>query len=81
MRKLRWAYLFILILVPFLTIEVEAQRSALQIIYAVKLTDPASQEFHLDREAYTRAKHPFIERITTCALEQGYGDVQSSEQS
>jgi len=47
MRKLRWAYLFILILVPFLTIEVEAQRSALQIIYAVKLTDPASQQFHI----------------------------------
>jgi len=40
-----------------------------------------AHEFHLDREAYTRAKHPFIERITTCALEQGYGDVQSSEQS
>jgi GrpB-like predicted nucleotidyltransferase (UPF0157 family) len=32
-----------------------------------------AREFQLDREAYTRAKHPFIERITTRALEQGYG--------
>jgi GrpB-like predicted nucleotidyltransferase (UPF0157 family) len=30
-------------------------------------------EFPVDREAYTHAKHPFIERITSVALEQGYG--------
>ena len=27
----------------------------------------------LDREAYTQAKHPFIDAITTVALELGYG--------
>jgi GrpB-like predicted nucleotidyltransferase (UPF0157 family) len=32
-----------------------------------------AREFHRDREAYTQAKHPFIERITALALEQGYG--------
>lgn len=32
-----------------------------------------AREFHLDREAYTQAKHPFIERITAVALEAGYG--------
>lgn len=32
-----------------------------------------AREFHFDREAYTQAKHPFIERITDLALEQGYG--------
>lgn len=32
-----------------------------------------AHEFHRDREAYTQAKHPFIERITTLALERGYG--------
>ena len=33
-----------------------------------------AREFHFDREAYTQAKYPFIERITDLALEQGYGD-------
>lgn len=32
-----------------------------------------AREFHCDREAYTQAKRPFIERITDMALEQGYG--------
>ena len=30
-------------------------------------------EHHLDREAYTQAKHPFIDRVTTMALDLGYG--------
>lgn len=30
-------------------------------------------EHRLDREAYTQAKHPFIDRVTTVALELGYG--------
>jgi GrpB-like predicted nucleotidyltransferase (UPF0157 family) len=30
-------------------------------------------EHHLDREAYTQAKRPFIDRITDMALEIGYG--------
>ncbi len=30
-------------------------------------------EHHLDREAYTQAKHPFIDRITMMALDMGYG--------
>jgi GrpB-like predicted nucleotidyltransferase (UPF0157 family) len=36
-----------------------------------------AREFHFDREAYTHAKHPFVERITSLALERGYraGDV------
>ena len=32
-----------------------------------------AREFHSDREAYTQAKHPFIERITDLALQLGYG--------
>jgi GrpB-like predicted nucleotidyltransferase (UPF0157 family) len=32
-----------------------------------------AQEHHLDREAYTQAKRPFIDRITDAALEMGYG--------
>ena len=31
-----------------------------------------AQEHQFDREAYTEAKHPFIERITNLALERGY---------
>src|SRR5262245_35070242 len=50
MQKIRRARLFILIIVPFLTIELEAQRSALQIAYTVKLADPASQQFHITTE-------------------------------
>jgi GrpB-like predicted nucleotidyltransferase (UPF0157 family) len=30
-------------------------------------------EHHFDREAYTQAKHPFIDRITVMALGLGYG--------
>jgi GrpB-like predicted nucleotidyltransferase (UPF0157 family) len=30
-------------------------------------------EHHLDREAYTEAKRPFINRITDMALNLGYG--------
>jgi GrpB-like predicted nucleotidyltransferase (UPF0157 family) len=30
-------------------------------------------EHHFDREAYTQAKHPFIDRITVMALDLGYG--------
>ena len=32
-----------------------------------------AQEHRLDREAYTQAKRPFIDRITDMALEKGYG--------
>jgi GrpB-like predicted nucleotidyltransferase (UPF0157 family) len=32
-----------------------------------------AQEHHLDREAYTQAKGPFINRITDWALTMGYG--------
>jgi len=32
-----------------------------------------AQEYHADREAYTEAKRPFIDRITDIALELGYG--------
>jgi GrpB-like predicted nucleotidyltransferase (UPF0157 family) len=32
-----------------------------------------AQEHHFDREAYTEAKHPFIARITSLALVEGYG--------
>jgi GrpB-like predicted nucleotidyltransferase (UPF0157 family) len=32
-----------------------------------------AKEHRLDREAYTEAKRPFIERITDVALESGYG--------
>ena len=32
-----------------------------------------AQQHPFDREAYTEAKHPFIERITNLALEHGYG--------
>ncbi len=31
------------------------------------------QEHHLDREAYTQAKRPFIDRVTDMALNMGYG--------
>ena len=34
-----------------------------------------AREFHRDREAYTQAKHPFIARITSRALDAGYGLV------
>jgi GrpB-like predicted nucleotidyltransferase (UPF0157 family) len=29
--------------------------------------------FQFDREAYTQAKHPFIERVTSLAFAEGYG--------
>ena len=32
-----------------------------------------AQEYHADREAYTEAKRPFIDRITDIAVELGYG--------
>ena len=32
-----------------------------------------AQQFQFDREAYTEAKHPFVERITSLAVEHGYG--------
>jgi len=32
-----------------------------------------AQQYRFDREAYTEAKFPFIERIVNLALEQGYG--------
>ncbi len=32
-----------------------------------------AQQHRLDREAYSRAKQSFIDRITTIALEAGYG--------
>jgi GrpB-like predicted nucleotidyltransferase (UPF0157 family) len=34
-------------------------------------------EHHLDREAYTQAKRPFIDRVTDVALDMGYGSAQS----
>jgi len=34
-----------------------------------------AEEHHLDREAYTQAKHPFIARITDLALGLGYGST------
>jgi GrpB-like predicted nucleotidyltransferase (UPF0157 family) len=51
------------------------QHPAIAVEYEM-LKRQLAREFHLDREAYTRAKHPFIERITNCALEAGYGDVR-----
>lgn len=35
----------------------------------------------LDREAYTQAKHPFIDRVTTLAVEAGYGPRSSAQSS
>jgi GrpB-like predicted nucleotidyltransferase (UPF0157 family) len=35
-----------------------------------------AREHHSDREAYTLAKGPFIDRITDIALEQGHGSCQ-----
>jgi len=32
-----------------------------------------AQAHQFNREAYTEAKHPFIERITSLALKEGYG--------
>jgi GrpB-like predicted nucleotidyltransferase (UPF0157 family) len=32
-----------------------------------------AQEYHLDREAYTEAKRPFIDRMTDIALGLGHG--------
>ena len=32
-----------------------------------------AQEYHADREVYTEAKRPFIDRITDIAVELGYG--------
>ena len=40
-----------------------------------------AHEFHFDREAYTEAKHPFIERITGLALEEGYGSNHRGKES
>jgi len=34
-----------------------------------------AQQYPFDREAYTEAKHPFIERITSLALEHGHGST------
>jgi GrpB-like predicted nucleotidyltransferase (UPF0157 family) len=36
-----------------------------------------AQKHRLDREAYTQSKSSFIERITTIALESGYGSSRS----
>jgi GrpB-like predicted nucleotidyltransferase (UPF0157 family) len=38
-----------------------------------------ARKFHLDRERYTSAKRPFIEQITSLAMEelQGQGDVRT----
>ena len=35
-----------------------------------------AEEHRFDREAYTEAKHPFIARITSLALEEGYGSKE-----
>ena len=40
-----------------------------------------AQEHHLDREAYTQAKGPFINRITDMALEMGYGQGHRDRQA
>jgi len=32
-----------------------------------------AREHHLDREAYTQAKGPFINHVTNIALKMGYG--------
>ena len=34
-----------------------------------------AREFQFDREAYTEAKHPFVECMTDLALEEGYGST------
>ena len=39
-----------------------------------------AQQHHFDREAYTEAKRPFIERITSLAIERGYGARERPEQ-
>jgi GrpB-like predicted nucleotidyltransferase (UPF0157 family) len=38
-----------------------------------------AQAHQFDREAYTEAKHPFIERITNLALKEGYGSSSRSK--
>jgi GrpB-like predicted nucleotidyltransferase (UPF0157 family) len=40
-----------------------------------------AQEHRLDREAYTAAKRPFINRITEMALESGYGGGRTASLS